>query len=94
MKHFLDEAQEQFEAEIVNKPEPTFGKQLVGWTFNPSGDDKVARAKQLCAELADLIFEHQREKGFSGMGYFIYDKAMAEILTAQMYSVKFLTFKP
>lgn len=33
--------------------ELTFGQRLVGLTFNPSGDDKVGRAKQLCAELAD-----------------------------------------
>ena len=35
--------------------EMTFGERLVGLTFNPSGDPKVNRAKQLCAELVDLI---------------------------------------
>ena len=37
--------------------ELTFGEKLVGLTFNPSGDEKVLKAKQLCAELADLMHE-------------------------------------
>ena len=36
----------------------TFGQKLVGLTFNPSGDPKVQKAKELCAELADLLNEH------------------------------------
>jgi len=40
-------------ANVSNAPTTpmTFGQQLVGLTFNPSGDEKVNRAKILCAEL-------------------------------------------
>jgi hypothetical protein len=33
----------------------TFGK-LVGLSFNPSGDEKVNKVKQLCAELMDVLY--------------------------------------
>jgi hypothetical protein len=42
--------------------EMTFGERLVGLTFNPSGDDKVATAKRLCAALADLVQEQSQER--------------------------------
>ena len=35
--------------------ELTFGEKLVGKTFNPSGDDKVARLKALAAEMSDIV---------------------------------------
>jgi hypothetical protein len=41
--------------ENLPEREMTFGEKLVGLTFNPSGDAKVQRAKELCAELADLV---------------------------------------
>jgi hypothetical protein len=40
--------------------ELTFGEKLVGLNFNPSNDDKVSKAKRLCAELADLLYEDQK----------------------------------
>jgi hypothetical protein len=33
----------------------TFEK-LVGLSFNPSGDEKVNKVKQLCAELMDVLY--------------------------------------
>lgn len=43
--------------------ELSFGERLVGLTFNPSNDPKVQRAKEICAELADLLYnDHKGEK--------------------------------
>jgi hypothetical protein len=86
--------------------ELTFGEKLVGLTFNPSGDEKVQRAKELCAELADLLnnnyhnpyYEGDLELGFAP-GYedqlkeSLFQHAIGEILNAQMNVVKLLTFK-
>lgn len=73
--------------------EMTFGESLVGVAFNPSGDDKVAKAKQLCADLADLLEEDCRHKETTRLGSKLYDHAIGEILNAQMNVVKVLTLK-
>jgi hypothetical protein len=75
------------------KREMTFGEKLVGLTFNPSGDEKVNRAKKLCAELADLITEVNDSQESSYLSNTFYGGAIRRILDAQMYSVKFLTNK-
>lgn len=72
----------------------TFGQQLVGLSFNPSGDDKVNRAKQLCADLADLLkndWQDDQEK--TALYGQLHVHAMGEILNAQMNVVKVLTLK-
>jgi len=71
--------------------QPTFGEQLVGLDFNPSGDHKVERAKKLCAELADLLYPESRTT--STTKRLLYEQAIGEILNAQMNVVKVLTFK-
>lgn len=71
----------------------TFGEKLVGLTFNPSGDEKVTKAKQLCAELADLLEEVNKNQESSYLSNTFYGGAIRRILDAQMYSVKFLTNK-
>ncbi len=71
---------------------PTFGEKLVGITFNPSGDDKVLRAKVLCAELADLLAENTPADA-SPLHNMLINKAIVDILDAQMNVVKCLTFK-
>ena len=35
--------------------ELTFGEKAVGLSFNPSGDERVNRAKTICAELIDML---------------------------------------
>jgi hypothetical protein len=74
--------------------QPTFGERLVGITFNPSGDPKVQRAKELCAELADLL-NNNRQKDIEGLfiEHSIFSAAITDILKAQMMVVKSLTFK-
>lgn len=75
-------------------PELTFGQQLVGLTFNPSGDPKVQRAKELCAELADLLNEHYNEgrRSSSYLRIKLFEHTIGEVLNAQMNAVKMLTF--
>ena len=78
----------------MDERELTFGEKLVGATFNPSGDDKVAKAKQLCAELADLLHDDFSNKAaHSSLGATLAEHAIGEILNAQMSVVKVLTLK-
>lgn len=81
----------------VNTRELTFGEKLVGLTFNPSGDEKVNKAKQLCAELADLLnYEWQAKKEnypYNSLMAQLYQHSVGEILNAQMNTVKVLTLK-
>jgi len=74
----------------------TFGEKLVGIGFNPSADPKVQRAKEICAELANMINDHMHETKdeSSALQYALYHHAVGEILNAQMTAVKLLTFKP
>lgn len=71
----------------------TFGEKLVGIQFNPANDDKVAKAKQLCAELANLVESNPVEGQPSYLYNLIKGNALREILNAQMNTVKLLTLK-
>lgn len=73
----------------------TFGEKLVGLSFNPSNDDKVAQAKRLCADLADLLHtEMYKGNGeISELQSRLYAHTIGEILNAQMNVVKVLTLK-
>lgn len=84
--------------ETQSTPQLSFGQQLVGLSFNPSGNPKVQRAKELCAELADLLNEHQENKTkndekTSFTEAQLFSHTIGEILNAQMCVVKLLTFK-
>lgn len=79
--------------EIEKQLTPTFGQKLVGITFNPSNDDKVARAKNLCAQLADLLNEENDSKDKTEFSQILFNHAVGEILNAQMCVVKVLTLK-
>ncbi len=71
----------------------TFGECLVGLTFNPSNDDKVSKAKKLCAELADLLYYDNENNETSELRSILLPATYAEILNAQMNVVKVLTLK-
>ena len=73
----------------------TFGERLVGMPFNPSNDDKVAKAKRLCADLADLLMEHYNrpDQEMTELEGRLINHAIGEILNAQMNVVKVLTLK-
>lgn len=71
----------------------TFGELLVGLTFNPSGNPKVQRAKEICAELADLVYVTHLNRLESDFGNTLYNHTIGEILNAQMNVVKILTLE-
>lgn len=75
--------------QVQDTPVLTFGEKLVGKTFNPSGDDKVARLKQIFAEAADIVNDHESTSTYCGN--LIKGKALGEILNAQMCAVKHVT---
>lgn len=83
------------EAEM--SPEPTFGEDLVGYTFNPSGNENVQEAKRLAAALADVLHRDYEERfgkrncNNSFIASVVYQQAIGEILNAQMNTVKLLT---
>jgi len=78
------------------KTELSFGEKLVGLNFNPSNDDKVSKAKMLCAELADLVndeFLNREESKVTYLSESLFVHTIGEILNAQMNVVKLLTLK-
>ena len=81
------------QAENTAQRQSTFGEKLVGLNFNPSNADKVGKAKKLCAELADLLNEHNQESDSTQFSQRLFSHAICEILNAQMNVVKVLTLK-
>lgn len=77
----------------LNKMEQTFGQKAVGLSFNPSNDDKVGKAKRLCADLADLVNDNDAGDSQTYLYNLIKGSALREILNAQMNVVKLLTLK-
>lgn len=71
----------------------SFGEKLVGIEFNPSNDDKVAKVKNLMAEIANIMVESYEENGKSPIKSLLFDHAIGEIVSAQMAAVKVITFK-
>ena len=77
----------------------TIGERLVGKSFNPSQNEKVAKAKQLCTDLFDLVNDNY-ENPIEADGQHkdvlyetLFHHTVGEILNAQMNVVKVLTFK-
>jgi len=79
--------------EEATTQEMTFGEKVVGKTFNPSGDDKVARLKQLAAEMVDIVEQDYSKKPITPIGDILFQQAVGEILNGQMNAVKFVTNK-
>jgi hypothetical protein len=73
---------------------PSFGEQLVGLSFNPSGDADVQRVKELAAEMAEILKRRYTADGRSAVKSLLFDHAVGEILNAQMNVVKVITMKP
>ena len=88
--------------------EKTFGMKAVNVDFNPSGDEKVYKAKKLCADLIDLIEEKRQSDldkadELTGETKIVHQQswlsnvfrttAFNAIIAAQMAVVKFLTWK-
>ena len=78
--------------------ELSFGEKLVGIPLNPAHEffsppDKVIEAKRLCAQLADLLNEHNESKEKTQDSQRLFSHAVGEILNAQMNVVKVLTYQ-
>ena len=85
------EAQEM-QMELREHRIPSFGEQLVGLDFNPSGDPDVTRVKELAAEMAEIMKKNY-ENNRSPIKSILFDHAIGEILNAQMSVVKVITMK-
>lgn len=70
---------------------PTFGQKAVGLTFNPSGDEKVTKIKQLYADIIDLL-DYERMAAGPGDRSRHLSVAITDAETAQMRAVKGLTW--
>jgi hypothetical protein len=72
--------------------EQTFGEQAVGMSFNPSGDDAVAKCKAQYAAVIDTMndlrstTQNNEVKRMASI-------AITEAQTAQMWAVKALTWR-
>lgn len=68
---------------------------MVGLTFNPSGDERVAKVKQLFADVIDeLAGKDGSQMGkVTGLQSPLLDVAVSHAITAQMWAVKAITFK-
>jgi hypothetical protein len=71
----------------------TFGERAVGLTFNPSGDPKVAKLKELYAEIIDICDESRQALMGGSEAHRLYAVAITEAQGAQMWAVKAATWK-
>jgi len=67
----------------------TYGEKAVGLTFNPSGDKDVERVKNLFAEIIDMLAINHAD----GEKHRLYNIAITEAQTAQMWAVKAITWR-
>lgn len=72
--------------------ELSFGQKAVGLTFNPSGDDAVAKCKQIFADAIDQLND-LRNSTSDGEVKRMCAVAITEAQSAQMWAVKALTWK-
>lgn len=81
--------------------ELTEWESLVGLSFNPSWDKDVQKIKELNAELIDLLYRviNETDIKWSNIRWEdatknkILDTAITKIMDAQMWAVKWVTFK-
>jgi hypothetical protein len=73
----------------------SFGQQLVGIDFNPSGDNNVTSVKILFAAAADIVDKCREESiangTYNSVRQLIIENCFSEILNAQMNVVKVIT---
>ena len=92
-------------AKVINYPMKedsktlTFGQKAVGLTFNPSGDPRVVRAKQLIADAIDLLEEVHKEKTDDGAASSTWfrnvfrTESFNQLVNASSSLVKYLTWQ-
>jgi hypothetical protein len=69
----------------------TYGERAIGQTFNPSRDPKVDEVKALFAQIIDLCNEARAATNF-GEKSRLFEVAITEAQTAQMWAVKAITW--
>lgn len=84
--------QKFFESQSKNQELLSYGQKAVGLNFNPSGDDAVAESKQGFADLIDQMNVLRNESPY-GEQKRLASVAITECQSAQMWSVKALTYK-
>lgn len=72
--------------------EMTYGEKAVGLTFNPSGDDAVARCKAEFAAVIDRMHDLRNTTDNSEVKRMA-SVAITEAQTAQMWAVKAITWR-
>jgi len=77
----------------ITQRELTFGEYAVGLNFNPSGNEKVARVKELYAEIIDLIEREKDGSNYSSMKRSLKNTAIQQAILSQMSTVKLITWK-
>jgi hypothetical protein len=70
----------------------SYGERAVGLNFNPSGDETVGRLKKAYAEIIDELSD-LREDSSDGEAKRLYSIAITEAQTAQMWSIKAVTWR-
>lgn len=70
----------------------TFGQKAVGLAFNPSGDDAVAKCKQIFADAIDQMNELRKTTESTEVKRMA-SVAITEAQTAHMWAVKAITWK-
>lgn len=76
--------------------ELTNGQKLVGINFNPGGREDVNAAKELSAQLIDMVnkkYEDFAVNGTTANNELIHREAVARMVDAQMWIVKYLTWE-
>lgn len=71
---------------------PSFGMKAVGINFNPAGDHRVNRIKQICANAIDEM-QSLRTSTDSPEVKRLASVAITELQGAQMWAVKAITWK-
>lgn len=82
----------------MTNQELSTGQKAVGLTFNPSGDEKVIKAKQLMADAIDILENthnqvDENSQPNSWIKNVLRTAAFNAIIAAQMALVKYLTWK-
>jgi hypothetical protein len=88
---YMEQEEKGMILEVKETRIPSFGEQLVGLSFNPSGDADVQRVKELAAEMAEILKRRYTADGRSAVKSLLFDHAIGEILNAQMNVVKVIT---
>lgn len=73
--------------------EQTFGEKAVGLSFNPSGDDAVAKVKRVFALAIDQMNDLRSGPTASPEVRRMASVAITEAQTAQMWAVKAITWR-